>query len=51
MIPLPGHDLNYLIYLLSIFVIVISLKAGDLASKLSFDNGYYDLSPARNIQS
>jgi hypothetical protein len=51
MIPLPGHDLDCLIHLLSIFVIVISLKAGDLAGKLGFDNGYYDLSPVRNMQS
>jgi hypothetical protein len=51
MIPLPGYDLDYLIYLLSIFVIVISLKAGDLASKLGFNNSYYDLSPVRNMQS
>jgi hypothetical protein len=49
MIPLPGYNLNCLIYLLSIFVIVISFKAGDLASKLGFDNSYYDLSLVRNI--
>ena len=49
MIPLPGHDLNYLIHLLSIFVIVISLKAGDLASKLGFNNGYCDLSLVCNM--
>jgi hypothetical protein len=49
MILLPGYNLDCLIYLLSIFVIVISLKVGDLASKLSFDNGYYDLSLVRNM--
>jgi hypothetical protein len=48
MILLPGYNLDCLIYLLSIFVIVISLKVGDLAGKLSFDNGYYDLSLVRN---
>ena len=51
MVPLPGHDLDYLVHLLSIFVIVISLKVGDLASKLSFDNSYYNLSLVRNMQS
>ena len=49
MIPLPGHDLDCLIHLLSIFVVVISLKAGDLAGKLGFDNGYCDLSLVRNM--
>jgi hypothetical protein len=49
MILLPGYNLDCLIYLLSIFVIVISLKVGDLAGKLSFDNGYYDLSLVRNM--
>ena len=51
MVPLPGHDLDCLVYLLSIFIIIISLKVGDLASKLSFNNSYYDLSLVRNMQS
>ena len=49
MILLPGYDLNYLVYLLSILIIVISLKVGDLASKLYFNNSYYNLSLVRNI--
>ena len=44
MIPLPGHDLDCLVYLLSILIIVISLKAGDLTSEFGFDDSYYDLS-------
>jgi hypothetical protein len=43
MITLPSHYPNYLVYLFSIFVIIISFKIGDLASKFGFDNSYYNL--------
>jgi hypothetical protein len=51
MIPLPGHDLDCLVHLLSILIIVISLKAGDLTSEFGFDDGYCDLSPVCDVQS
>ena len=50
MILLPGYDLNCLVYLLSILIIVISLKVGDLTSEFGFDDSYYDLSLVRNMQ-
>ena len=43
MILLPGHNLNCLVHLLSILIIVISLKAGDLTGEFGFDDGYCDL--------
>lgn len=43
MIPLSGYDLDCLVYLLSIFIILVSLKIGDLASKFGLDNSNYYL--------
>jgi hypothetical protein len=45
MISLPGHGLDCLIHLFGILVVIISLKAGDLAGKFGFNNGYCYLPP------
>ena len=49
MIPLSGHDLDCLVYLLSIFIILVSLKTGDLASKFGLDNGNCYLPPIGDV--
>jgi len=51
MILLPGHDLDYLVHLLSILIIVISLKVGDLTGEFGFDDSYCDLSLVCDVQS
>jgi hypothetical protein len=43
MVSLSSYSPDYFVYLFSILIIVISLKVGDLASKLSFNNCYYYL--------
>jgi hypothetical protein len=43
MISLPNYSPDYLVYLFGILVVIISLKAGDLASKFGFNNSYYYL--------
>jgi hypothetical protein len=45
MVPLPGHGPDYLVHLFGVFVVVIDFEAGDLASKLGFDDGYRYLPP------
>jgi hypothetical protein len=51
MIPLPGHGPDYLVHFFGVLVVVIGLKAGDLASKFGFDNGYCYLPPVCDVQS
>jgi hypothetical protein len=40
MISLPGYSPDCLVYLFGILVVIISLKAGDLAGKFGFNNSY-----------
>jgi hypothetical protein len=49
MIPLPSHSPDYFVYLFGVFVVIISLKTGDLASKFGFNNSYYYLSPVYDV--
>jgi hypothetical protein len=48
-ISLPGHGPDYFVYLFGVLVVIISLKAGDLASKLGFDDCYCYLPPVRDV--
>jgi hypothetical protein len=50
-IPLPGYGPDYFVYLFGVFVVVISLKTGDLASKFGFNNGYCYLPLVCDVQS
>ena len=49
MISLPSYSPDYFVYFFGILVIIISLKVGDLASKLSFNDCYYYLPLVRDV--
>jgi hypothetical protein len=49
MIALPSYSPNCFVHLFGVFVIIISFKISDLASKLGFDDCYYYLPPVRDV--
>jgi hypothetical protein len=48
-ISLPGYGPDHFIHLFGVLVVIISLKAGDLASKLGFDDYYCYLPLVRDV--
>jgi hypothetical protein len=48
-ISLPGYGPDYFVYLFGVLVVIISLKAGDLAGKLGFDDCHYYLPLVRDV--
>jgi hypothetical protein len=51
MISLPSYGPDYFVHLFGILVVIVRLKAADLAGKFGFNDSYCDLPPICNVQS